>query len=216
MSLYLIADMETAERLEVDLVAVVRGFVSAGGRMVSLRGGSASDQDLMKVGREVAAQLGAVGGKFLVHRRVDLASWLGADGVHLPGGGLEAYQVRRLMGPSAVVGRSCHNAAEVLEYHEESDFLTLGPLFASLSKPGYGPELTVDSFREIAGAAEVGIFSLGGVLPEHCRICKEAGAAGVAVVGGILGARSPFEATERYLRALSGDLPGAKNGPGTE
>ncbi len=204
--LYLIADVDTARRDEIDLVEVVSRFVSAGGRMVSLRPGGADDKSVMELGRELSALLFSVRGVFLMHRRPDLALLLGADGVHLPSRGLSPREVKRLLGPSAVMGRSCHDGDEVGRAISRGEtFVTLGPLFESLSKKGYGPSLGVDEFRAIADEAVDGdlpVYALGGVLPENGGQCLEAGAYGLAVVGGILGADDVEAATREYLAVL--------------
>lgn len=201
--LYLIADIESAQRLSVDVIQVVRGFIGAGGRMVSLRGGAAPDDELMDVGREIGAMIYAAGGLFLIHRRLDLAQLLAADGVHLPARGVRVEQARRLLGPSALVGRSCHTAQEIQRADEEGvSFVTVGPIFESLSKEGYGPAFELDELKAVAEEVELPIYALGGVLPENGASCLLAGAYGVAVVGGILGAESAFEATKAYLEAL--------------
>lgn len=209
--LYLIADVETADRLEIDLVAAVWDFLRAGGRQVSLRGTKAADERLLRMSKEISGMVYSVGGLFLIHRRLDLVQMSVADGVHLPSKGFAAEDVRGLMGRSVLMGRSCHDGEEVATgVGQGLAFMTLGPVFQSVSKEKYGPALSLEEFGEITGSVEVPIYALGGVLPENARRCIEAGAAGVAVVGGILGAESVFDATESYLDALdafSGTAP---------
>ncbi len=201
--LYLIADVGFAQSFDVDLVGVVEEFVSAGGRMVSLRCTEGDDRYLLEVGKEIAGLLYAVRGTFLVHRRVDLAMLLGADGVHLPSKGFSKRELEQLMGRAVLGGRSCHSAEEIQRWQRVGgDFATLGPLFSSISKPEYGPQWEAEEFRDVARSSQVFIYALGGVVPENVHQCFEAGASGVAVVGGIMGAASPFEATQRYLEAI--------------
>lgn len=202
-ALYLIADVDTATELEVDLVEVIRDFVSAGGRMVSLRPGGADDRELLRIGRQVSGLIFSVGGYFLVHRRVDLARLLAADGVHLPSRGFTGREVSQLLQRSTVLGRSCHGSREVERAEEQCfDFATLGPVFESVSKPGYGPAIKASEFEQIAEASRIPIFALGGVVPQNAAQCVELGAAGVAVVGGIVGADCPRKATREYLEAI--------------
>lgn len=202
--LYLIADVDTARRGDIDLVDVVAQFVRAGGRMISLRPGGADDRRLLELGTALASQLAGTAGTFLVHRRVDLAVLLDADGVHLPSNGIRPHQVVHLMNSrKVVIGRSCHSREEVVRCDDgQWSFATLGPLFESVSKPGYGPGIDSDEFSGVADAVEVAVYALGGVVPDNVARCLQAGAFGVAVVGGILGAESPFEATRRYLDAI--------------
>lgn len=201
--LYLIADVESAERASVDLIQVVRRFISAGGRMISLRGGGAPDDELMRIGKEIGALVYGAAGLFLVHRRLDLAKLLAADGVHLPSKGFSVAQARQILGASAVVGRSCHSAEEVRQAAREgASFATLGPVFKSISKVGYGPAISLSELASLAEEVDLPIYALGGVLPENAASCLDAGAAGVAVLGGIVGAQSPFDATTAYLDEL--------------
>lgn len=202
-ALYLIADVDTAARLQVDLVEVIREFVGSGGRMVSLRPGDADDRELLRIGRLISGLIFSVGGIFLVHRRVDLARLVGADGVHLPSRGFDSREISQLLPPSTVLGRSCHDRREI-ERADKNDFnfATLGPLFESVSKPGYGPKFGSSEFENIADATGIPIFALGGVVPQKVARCFELGARGVAVVGGIVGAESPGEATRGYLKAI--------------
>ena len=203
-ALYLIADVATAQRMEVDLAEVVEEFVRAGGRMVSLRPGRCGgDEELVKLASHLAGLLFATRGVLLIHRRADLALLSGADGIHTPSGGLNMGQIREVMGQSVICGRSCHLGREVAHCDRQGwSFATLGPVFESISKEGYGPSVSPDTFEEISTGVDLPVYALGGVTPDNAPICMRAGAHGVAVVGGILGADSAFEATRHYLDAL--------------
>lgn len=202
-ALYLIADLGYADDQQIDLVAAVGDYLRAGGRFVSLRGGDCGDRRLIELARRIGGMVYSAGGTFLVHRRADIARLAGADGVHLSSRGLRRRDAVRLLDHSAVVGRSCHQQSEVEDARREDiGFVTLGPIFESLSKPGYGPRLDPREF-EAASAVSLPVYALGGVVPGRVTDCLKLGASGVGVVGGILGADSPFEATSRYLEMLS-------------
>lgn len=218
--LYFIADIESADRVGVDLAEVARQFVRAGGRMASLRVGKADDETAMEIGRDLSGIVYAAGGTFLVHRRIDLVELLGADGVHLPTRGFARRHVVSLLGNSAFFGRSAHGAGEVRKANREgASFATLGPMFKSISKPGYGPAMNADEFSQIADDARPPVYALGGVTPGRVATSLEAGAFGVAVVGGILHSDDPFAATGEYLDAiedfLTADRPPAGDGAAT-
>lgn len=200
--LYLIADVDTAADAGVDLVDVVSQYLAAGGRMVSLRPGSANDRTLVDIGKRIAGLVFAVSGVFLVHRRVDLVQLLGADGVHLPARGFTGAEVYQIVRSRLLVGRSCHDEREVRRASASSGFVTLGPLFESVSKPGYGPGIDASTFRKLSNSTNARIYALGGVRPDNVEDCIDAGADGVAVLGGIVLADSPGEATAGYLEAL--------------
>ncbi len=88
-----------------------------------------------------------------------------------------------------LVGRSCHDAAELSRLSTE-DYVTLSPIYPTATKPGHGPALTP------SGAAALNPplpwLALGGVdSPARAAECAAAGAAGVAVMGAVMRADDP-------------------------
>jgi len=98
-----------------------------------------------------------------------------------------------------LVGRSCHDAAELAAAAEEGcDYVTLSPIFLTASKPGYGPALGTDALASMIRALVASssarrrdrpapaVYALGGVLPADVPACLAAGARGVAVMGPVM------------------------------
>ncbi len=100
----------------------------------------------------------------------------------------------------AVVGRSCHDAGQVAGAGAEGcDYVTVSPVFATASKPGYGPALGLSGLSALLTGCPPA-YALGGVLPEHVMPCRASGAYGVAVMGPVM--RDPHIVSE-YLDALA-------------
>ncbi|MCE4223891.1 thiamine phosphate synthase [Methylobacterium sp. C25] len=111
---------------------------------------------------------------------------------------------RQNLRPGALVGLSAHNIADVRAAAQAgADYVTLSPIFATASKPGYGPSLGLDALREGA-AIGLPIVALGGIGPDTARLCCEAGAAGIAIMGGLMRADDPAAETRRLVAAASG------------
>ena len=119
---------------------------------------------------------------------------LGGDAVHLaardplpsPGVGL--------------VGRSCHSLSEIRGLSIE-DYVTLSPIFATDSKPGYGPPLGPAGAGRLSGGMRW--LALGGVTTaEDVRSCLAAGADGVAVMGAVMTAPDPRAVAASLTSAL--------------
>ena len=109
---------------------------------------------------------------------------------------------RRLLGPNGLVGLSAHSLADLrAAARAGADYATLSPIFASASKPGYGPALGLGVLRE-AAILGIQIVALGGIGPDEARACRAAGAAGVAVMGGLMRASDPAGRTRAFLDAL--------------
>jgi thiamine-phosphate pyrophosphorylase len=139
-----------------------------------------------------------------LHGDPALAREAKADGVHLAAGG-DAAAARRLLGPAALVGLSIHTVAEARAADPaQVDYSIAGSLFESTSKPGHGPALGPDGLAKIVAAARVPVIAIGGIGAENAPVALKAGAAGVAVMGGLMRAADPAAETRRLLAALGG------------
>lgn len=191
--LLVLTDRRQAARPLRDVVAAA---VDAGARAVVLR-----EKDLPEVERHaLVAQLAPVVhevGGVLLSAGTYLA---GADGVHQPSG------VHDSASPSvsgAIIGRSCHDVHELRAAQRDGvSYVTVSPVYATASKPGYGPALGAGGVASLVAATEVPVYALGGVDgPVAVAACRSAGAHGVAVMGAIMRARRPGPVVAALLAA---------------
>jgi thiamine-phosphate pyrophosphorylase len=83
----------------------------------------------------------------------------------------------------AVLGRSCHDAAEVdRAVGDACTYVTVSPVYPTDSKPGYGPALGPTGLAALCRPG-LPVYALGGVRPATVSACLAAGAYGVAVMG---------------------------------
>jgi len=140
---------------------------------------------------DTARRLLSAGGFVLVNDRVDIASAVGAAGVHLPAAGLGISDARRLLGDEMIIGRSAHTPEEAAQGADEgADYVFLGPIWSTAShpdRPPLGP-------KAISAAAQARVIAIGGVTPERVPICLQHGAYGVAAVTGLWLAPDPGSA----------------------
>jgi len=168
------------------LVDVVTDAVVSGARAVVLREKDLPDDERVRIAAQLRRVLDPVGGVLL------LAGPRG-DAVHL-----SASDPLPAPRPT-VVGRSCHDAGEVARADAEGcDYVTCSPVFATASKPGYGPALGPSGLAALVTGGPPA-YALGGVLPGHVATCRGAGAHGVAVMGPVM--RDP-QIVAQYLAAL--------------
>ncbi|MEM9072726.1 MAG: thiamine phosphate synthase [Myxococcota bacterium] len=113
----------------------------------------------------------------LIHRRLDIALAIGADGVHLPERGVSVGDAKAILG-KRIVGASRHDR-EGLEQAaaEGADYATLSP-FATV--PGKGPALGADGFKAQRKGVDLPVLALGGIDRERAAMALAAGADGVA------------------------------------
>ncbi|MFG5118276.1 thiamine phosphate synthase [Methylorubrum sp. POS3] len=186
------------------LAGTVRAAVAGGARFVWLR-----DRDLDPASRRALALdclaiLSPLGGRLVIGADRDLAAATGAQGVHLGGGTSprDIADARATLGPDALIGVSAHAPAEVAVAAEAgADYATLSPIFLTASKPGYGPALGLAAL-EACRRLPIPVFALGGIDEAQASDCLGAGAAGIAVMGGLMRAPDPEQRTRRLLHAL--------------
>ena len=184
------------------LERVANAVFAGGGRWFSLR-----EKDLPPaerralLGRLVA--LGRrVGAVVTVHEDIDAAAATDADGVHLPSAGNIA--AARSLLPRGLIGASAHSADEASALlRAGADYVTVSPIFVTLSKPGYGPALGLDGLGCIVAKASGPVVALGGITDGNAAACLAAGARGIAVMGEVMRSKDSRVAVERLLRAIS-------------
>ncbi|MGH9229299.1 MAG: thiamine phosphate synthase [Acidimicrobiales bacterium] len=177
-----------------DLVEVVAAVVAAGAPTIVLREKDLPPAHRHSLAVNLRAVTAAARAALIVAGDVALALAVGADGVHLA-----ADDPWPDDSPAALrVGRSCHAPGELVAAATRgmADYATFSPVFATTSKPGYGPALGIDGLaagcRAVAEVASPpAVYALGGIGPAQAAACLAAGAAGVAVMGAVMRADDP-------------------------
>jgi thiamine-phosphate pyrophosphorylase len=194
--LLLITDRSQSRR---PLATVIALALEGGCRFVSLREKDLLPDERVALVHEVLPMVRRFGGTLLVHADVNAAML--ADGVHLPAGA-DAADARMRLGNAALIGLSCHTLEDVATA-KGADYVTLGPFAPTASKPGLVPVLLPAVLRE-AAAFGMPVLALGGVDETNMGALKRAGAAGVAVMGGVMRSEDPGEHVRRILDAWEG------------
>lgn len=205
--LLVLTDREGSEAVGRRLAETVARAVEAGAPAVVLR-----EKDLPRdVRRRLALDLLAVtdpaGAHLLIASDAPLVAELGAAGVHL------ASDDPACSTWPCLVGRSCHHQADVLAARETGhDYVTVSPVAATESKPGYGPALGPAGLASLTeGAGPLPVLALGGVTAANAPAWIHAGAYGVAVMGEVMHAADPGASVRSLLEALRDARPDAQN-----
>ena len=179
------------------LADTVAAAVSAGARAVVFREKDLPPAERRRLGAEVAAAMPS-DGRLLVASDARLAADLDAAGVHLAAGDSWPEPA------PATIGRSCHDRTEVRAASAAgADYVTVSPVYATSSKPGYGPALGQGGLRDLVVVADtLPVYALGGVDAAGAPACVAAGATGVAVMGAVMASEDPEAAVTALLAAL--------------
>lgn len=177
----------SADSLE-GLFAVIMDAVTAGVDLVQIREPAVPARDLVMVVRRAVAAARGSRSRIVVNDRVDCALAAGADGVHLKQSSMSADRVRSIAPRDWRVGQSVHSMSEVMALVDTGmvrhlDYLTLGAVFETTSKPG-GQPVGLGVLADVARLVPIPTLAIGGVDVGRMQSVARAGAAGVAAVGG--------------------------------
>jgi thiamine-phosphate pyrophosphorylase len=196
--LYIVTDAtSTAE----GTLQVVEAAIAGGVDAVQLRrkGDDGLDQYRLAVRcREICADAGVL---FLVNDRLDVAIAAGADGVHLGQDDLPVEVARRLW-PGHIVGRSTHSPDQALAaIAEGADYLGVGPVFATPTKPGREP-VGLEYVRWATLNVGIPWVAIGGIDETNAVKVASAGATAIAVVRALTSAPDAEAAARRLREAV--------------
>ncbi len=201
--LLLVTDRRQARR---SLPDVVTAALDGGCRWVSLREKDLPADEQILLARSLLRLVHARGGKLMLHGETALARDAGVDGVHLPAG-RDAAAARALIGQDKILGVSIHTVTEAERIDPaDVDYALAGPAFETPSKPGYGPEIGRKGLADIARACRVPVLAIGGINAGRLAEVLAGGAAGAAVMGGVMRASDPAQETRALLASLNGAL----------
>lgn len=211
LSLYLVTDTGLAARAGRPLPDIVAAAVAGGVTTVQVREKDRPAGDFLRlvveIGKVVPDRV-----TLLVNDRVDVflaARDLGVPvaGVHLGQRDLPAAQARALIGPAAVLGLSAADPDE-LAWAAASpariDYVGIGVVRATVTKPDAPPPLGIAGMRERARRSALPAVAIGGIGLEDAAALSGSALAGVAVVSGICAAEDPAVAAVAYRTAWAG------------
>ena len=199
-AVYLITDRRSAGARS--LPDIVRAAIAGGVTAVQLREKEASTREMIEMGRVLLAITRAAGVPLIVNDRVDVALALNADGVHVGQADMPAALARRLIGSDRILGVSAATVAEAEQaVRDSADYLGVGDVYGTPSKPDAGPPIGLEGLAAVARAVRVPVVAIGGITPENAAATISAGAVGVAVISAIVGAPDPLAAA-RQLREV--------------
>ena len=161
------------------LVTNIARRLEEGIGMIQLREKDLPVRDQLALARRVRALANPHGAKILINDRLDVALAAGLDGVHLRGNSPAPSEIRSSVPKGFLIGVSCHTLADV-QRAASADFVVLGPVFESFSKPGYGPAIGLDGLKNASKIMPV--YALGGITAANAPACVDAGAAGIAAI----------------------------------
>ena len=184
----------------------VRRAVDGGVSIVQLRDKHAPAEAQL---RELEALASIIDGRaeLVINDRLDVAVAARTHGfpvgVHLGQGDDAVTRARAELGPDATVGLTANTRAHLAALARLSpgtvDYLGVGVIHPTSTKPDHPPALGIAGFAALAAATELPCVAIGGVGLADVALLRAAGAAGVAVVSALCAAPDPEAAAQSFL-----------------
>jgi thiamine-phosphate pyrophosphorylase len=140
---------------------------------------------------------------FIVNDSMQLARRIGADGVHLGQQDGDVREARALLGPSAQIGRTCHDSRHLAMEAGEAgaDYVAFGAFYPTTTKPShYRPDPSILTWWSTL--FEIPCVAIGGITPDNAKPLVEAGADFLAVCQAVWGEENPAGAVQCFAEAM--------------
>lgn len=144
----------------------------------------------------------------ILNDRPDLAAELGCDGVHVGQSDASVASARRLMGPDAMIGATCHDSRDLAMDAAEAgaDYVAFGAFFPTRTKDTtHRPALELLTIWQ--ETIETPCVAIGGITVDNAASLAAAGADFLAVSAGVWGHPSGPAAAVQAFGAILAQRP---------
>lgn len=198
LSLYLVLDPELCGS-PAEMVRTARLAAENGATVVQLRAPKWKKRQWLTTAIELKAALAPFGVPLIINDHIDVALAVDADGVHVGQSDLPVAETRRLIGPHKILGLSISNADELAGVPPGVDYLGIGPVYPTGTKPDAAAATGLPLFSILVATSRWPVVAIGGISADNCAPLLAAGTQGIAVVSAICGQDDPATATALLL-----------------
>lgn len=200
--LYLISPQEVGGAFPERLKAALEpGFAAA----FQLRVKGVPEDELVRPAETLLRICADAGVAFIVNDSMQFAKRIGADGVHLGQQDGDVREARALLGPSAQIGKTCHDSRHLAMEAGEAgaDYVAFGAFYPTTTKPSrYRPSPSILGWWSTL--FEIPCVAIGGITPDNAGPLVAAGADFLAVCQAVWGAEDSAAAVRRFAEVLGG------------
>lgn len=185
------------------LLTVISDILQVGVKAIQLREKDLDSKDLYKLALPISELCRSNNVNLFINTNIQVAVDIGAIGVHLPDIDASIDELMNPFNAELQIGCSIHDIDSAKRRETEgADFLTYSPIYSVINKPEYGCGVGTDSLSDLVGKVRLPVFALGGITQSKVKGCMDAGAAGVAVMSGIMSHTFSADRALEYLDVL--------------
>ncbi len=187
-----------------DPIAIAEQAIAGGVDIIQMREKHKSLQELVGLGKEIAALCGEHDVSFIVNDDPLLAKRVGADGVHLGQEDMSRFSIdmaRDTMGPGRIIGISTHSVDEFKKAaSSDIDYAAYGPLFATKTKPYCIGTADIGTIMALAAKP---VFFIGGITMENIDQVLDRGGRNVGLIRAITESNDITKSTRELKERLT-------------
>ena len=182
---------------------VAEAALAGGATVIQFRDKEMKDSEAVVACREIYKLTKKKGVSFIVNDRVEIAKAVDADGVHLGQEDMSFSSARKILGKEKIIGISVETVEQALKAVEGgADYLGVGPIYPTASKPDAGKVLGIARLKEIRESVNIPIVAIGGINENNLEEVLRAGADGVAVISAVVSASDITEACRKLKNKI--------------
>ena len=199
--LYVIIDPEvTGGREPLD---IAKASVQGGAKMLQLRDKMRDKGEILPLALALQELCEAKDVLLIINDHVDLAANVGSGGVHVGQTDLPVAQVRQVLAPHQVLGRSNREIHLLVESQEMgADHVAFGPIYHTDTKGVGRPPQGIERLLLARDAAQTPLVAIGGITAENVAPVIEAGADAICVTAAVGSAPEPEAATAQLVKVI--------------
>lgn len=198
--LYLITNSDKFDSKDIFLDAVASAL-QGGVDIIQLREKNIPDSVIIDLGHKIRVLCDEYGATFIINDRLDIATIVEADGVHLGQNDISLSDAREYLGANAILGKTVTSREEILSaVNCGADYLSLGPILPENSKIQSPVDMELVSFAN--SEVQVPVFIFGELNRGCISEISYYGGKRIVVADDVMYAKSPEQTARNILTYL--------------
>lgn len=186
------------------MLEAIEMALQGGVKAVQLREKDLGARELLGLAYRMRALTARYGAKLFINDRVDIAVAVDADGVHLGRTCIPVQAARKASEGRLMIGVSTHSRQEAEQAETDgADFITLGPVYETLSKIQYGNPVGLQVLKDATNLVSLPVFAIGGIKINRVKEVLQHGVDGVALISAVLASENVQKTSEEFIGELS-------------
>ena len=186
-----------------DPMEIARAAVNGGAKMLQLRDKLRDKGEILALATPLQQLCQENDVMLIMNDHVDLGATVGSAGVHVGQTDMPVDQVRKVLAPHQVLGRSNREFDQLIESQEMgADHVAFGAIYRTTTKGVGRPPQGIEPLRKARELAKVPLVAIGGINLDNVAPVVEAGADAICVTAAVASADNPEAAAIAMVEAI--------------